>query len=70
MPGRLPGPLRCCSNLLNNSGASKNKDKKQMRSSCELNGYPLVNVYRTMENHPATNGKAHYQWPVPTALLD
>ena len=25
--------------------------------------YPLVNVYITMENHHAINGKTHYKWP-------
>ena len=24
---------------------------------------PLVNCYITMENHHATNGTTHYQWP-------
>ena len=31
--------------------------------------YPLVNVYITMENHHAINGKIHYKWPFSTALL-
>ena len=31
--------------------------------------YPLVNVYITMENHHAINGKIHYKWPFSIAML-
>ena len=32
--------------------------------------YPLVNVYITMENHHAINGKTHYKWPFSIAMLN
>ena len=32
--------------------------------------YPLVNVYITMENHHAINGKIHYKWPFSLAMLN
>ena len=31
--------------------------------------YPLVNVYVTMENHHAINGKIHYKWKFSIAIL-
>ena len=36
------------------------------RMNCD---YPLVNVYITMENHHAINGKTHYTWPFSIAIL-
>ena len=34
-----------------------------------LSMYPPVNVYITMENHHAINGKIHYKWPFSIAML-
>ena len=31
--------------------------------------YPLVNVYISMENHHAVNGKIHYKWQFSIAML-
>ena len=31
--------------------------------------YPLVNVYITIENHHAINGKFHYKWSFAIAIL-
>ena len=46
----------------NNSG--------MFQDSCLLWSYPLVNVYITMENHHAINGKIHYKWSFSIAMLN
>jgi ribosome biogenesis GTPase A len=33
-------------------------------------GYPLINVYITMENHHAINGKTHFKWQFSIAMLN
>ena len=33
-------------------------------------GYPLTNIYITMENHHAINGKPHYKWQFSIAMLN
>ena len=40
----------------------------KLHDSCFF--YLLVNVYITVENHHAINGKTHYQWPFSIAMLD
>ena len=47
-----------------------NQEGVNMEKSNIVDWYPLVNVYITMENHHAINGKIQYKWQFSIAMLN